>query len=888
MKRTNIIQAAKKTTVAALTALMLFSGVPTRAIAEAVDEATWALSQQQTQDAADVEQPADEQSFQRAIVFDGNGATDGWMDPLAVSDDADTPLSFNAYVRNGYEFTGWSTTPSGKDEGATPAYAIDATATVRGLVASFDKNQDGRIGDEERADLTALASNGTVTLYAQWAQKDNPSEAAPVMSQSDAVALQQDATLVDAPKLAENEVAELDAAAPEAARSVAGVTSAAANDPDGSVEDAVAGAPTNADGTSIDSMSVSWITEDTKGYEDNDPKKLTLVPSANEKFDVRMRVSFQLSGQNDYEPGTIRLTIPKTLIKTRDGKTMGTFTLSVPEAPSDRAAFAYYEQDDSYVLVNMTKLAASTSALFEFSQRDVVPSQVMGNPKKTVEGISPATFASALEVTTPKGATLARNDSMTATVETSKQLIEDSGILMANGLKLYKSWQDSWPTNLKPDNSSQYVYIDWFADNDAKGNQAYVSAVKFEMLKSYPEGSLLLGIINADGTVAKAPADATSISADWSVSPQYGDMLTMHAYVAVPRDKADDGNAHTFKAAVEFSLKEVDVLGTDDERVTTSKLNGTLDVPESAKPKENKSAYSSFSITKGSYEYSGALDKLLAGKDVSVTYDIWSYQNGGYKLFLGSPSEDGTYSPDQIKDDATMHTVITDDGVSWGNLSGAISSDDYELQSIIFDAAEAYGMYKLTQDEMASVRPGSRPEYLARDSWAYYYLDRSFVPDQIVEAKRADGSWIGVATVSYKTKAPVITLASWLDDVSIGGTKSDTLSFAADSGYTGFRITSDAKIKATDPNGNPVILDKGQQVLLGALETNVTPAIRIKANSATTAQRVQEAINESAYPILNVENVARGETSCNGNVEWGGFWTSERATAGRLAGLRDF
>lgn len=873
MKRTNIIQAAKKTTVAALTALMLFSGVPTRAIAEVVDEATWALSQQQTQDAADVEQPADEQSSQRAIVFDGNGATDGWMDPLAVSDDADTLLSFNAYVRNGYEFTGWSTTPSGKDEGATPAYAIDATATVRGLVASFDKNQDGQIGDEERADLTALASNGTVTLYAQWAQKDNPSEAAPVMSQSDAVALQQDATLVDAPKLAENEVAELDAAAPEAARSVAGVTSAAASDPDGSVEDAVAGAPTNADGTSIDSMSVSWITKDTEGHEDNGPKKLTLAPYTNEKFDVRMRVSFQLSGQNDYEPGTIRLTIPKTLIKTRDGKTMGTFTLSVPEAPSDRAAFAYYEQDDSYVLVNMVKLAASTSALFEFSQRDVVPSQVMGNPKKTVEGISPATFASALEVTTPKGTTLARNDSMTATVETSKQLIEDSGILLANGSKLYKSWQDSWPANLKPDNSSQYVYIDWFADNDAKGNQAYVSAVKFEMLKSYPEGSLLLGIINADGTVAKAPADATSISADWSVSPQYGDMLTMHAYVAVPRDKADDGNAHTFKAAVEFSLKEVDVLGTDDERVTTSKLNGTLDVPESAKPKENKSAYSSFSITKGSYEYSGALDKLLAGKDVSVTYDIWSYQNGGYKLFLGSPSEDGTYSPDQIKDDATMHTVITDDGVSWGNLSGAISSDDYELQSIRFGAAEAYGMYKLTQDEMASVRPGSRPEYLARDSWAYYSLDRSFVPDQIVEAKCADGSWIRVATVSYKTKSPVVTLAAGVNGVSVGGAKPDTLTFAADSDYTGFRITSDAGVKVTDVNGDPVLLEKGQRVLLGALETNVVPTIRIKANSAKTVQRVQEAMKESAYPILNVENVARGETSCNGNVE--------RETSGR-------
>ena len=85
--------------------------------------------------------------------------------------------------------------------------------------------------------------------------------------------------------------------------------------------------------------------------------------------------------------------------------------------------------------------------------------------------------------------------------------------------------------------------------------------------------------------------------------------------------------------------------------------------------------------------------------------------------------------------------------------------------------------------------------------------------------------------------------------MSVGGAKSDTLTFAADSDYTGFRITSDARVKVTDVNGDPVLLEKGQRVLLGALETNVAPTIRIKANSAKTVQRVQEAMKESAYPI---------------------------------------
>lgn len=859
MKRTNIIQAAKKTTVAALTALMLFSGVPTRAIAEVVDEAIWTLSQQQTRDAADVEQPADEQSSPRAVVFDGNGATDGWMDPLAVGDDADTPLSANAYVRNGYEFTGWSTTPSGKDEGATPAYAIDATATVRGLVASFDKNQDGQIGDEERADLTALASNGTVTLYAQWAQKDNPSEVVPVMSQGDAVALQQDATLVDAPMLADNEVAELDAAAPEAARSVAGVTSAAANDPDGSVEDAVAGAPTSADGTSIDSMSVSWITEDTEGHEDNDPKKLTLAPYTNEKFDVRMRVSFQLSGQNDYEPGTIRLTIPKTLIKTRDGKTMGTFTLSVPEAPSDRAAFAYYEQDDSYVLVNMVKLAASTSALFEFSQRNLVPNQVMGNPKKTVEGISPATFASALEVTTPKGTTLARNDSMTATVETAERLYE-YGRLAASPSVLHDSWKDSWPEQLKPNDPEQYVYIDWYGYNDTWGNQSFVSASEFTMTTGYPKGSVLLGMIDTNGAIVKAVDGSPSVSSDWSQQPNYQDTLTAHAYVAIPKDKVDRTKDQTFKATMRFSLKDC-----DNEQLSTHEREGVFTLNKEIEPITQPFPQTAFGLKKRGINNKNALDDLLLGKDVTATYSIECNQAGGYLLRHDTDLPATPFSPDQIANNATIHTVITDDAVSTGGLSGAFSSNDYELDHLTFKDARAFAMYQLAEDGYGSIVPGQGEQYLTKGSWVIKSLGDSFTPKLTVEAKDGTGAWVKVATVSYQEGKASVTPVDGVEGLSCDP---EMLKFAPGTCYTGFRITADVPVKPVNDQGNPVLDADGKQVLVGALRTNVMPTIRLKASSEKIADYIRGQFDQVSEPSMNVDNTVRVATECDGHTIW--------------------
>ncbi len=75
------------------------------------------------------------------IKFNGNNATSGSMDPLKMKYDTPEYLSANKFVRTGYEFRGWSTSPTA----TTPTYGPGAQ--VKNLTTT-----DG----------------ATVTLYAVW------------------------------------------------------------------------------------------------------------------------------------------------------------------------------------------------------------------------------------------------------------------------------------------------------------------------------------------------------------------------------------------------------------------------------------------------------------------------------------------------------------------------------------------------------------------------------------------------------------------------------------------------------------------------------------------------------------------------------------------------
>ncbi|MCI6262305.1 MAG: BspA family leucine-rich repeat surface protein [Olsenella sp.] len=115
------------------------------------------------------------------VHFDGNGATSGTMDDEVMPQDSDTALTANAFERDGYKFTGWSTTKDNQSIKDDPATAADESflATFLGDQVHFLKNvasydSDGN-GTAESFDMNYAtkadpdsAANSTITLYAQW------------------------------------------------------------------------------------------------------------------------------------------------------------------------------------------------------------------------------------------------------------------------------------------------------------------------------------------------------------------------------------------------------------------------------------------------------------------------------------------------------------------------------------------------------------------------------------------------------------------------------------------------------------------------------------------------------------------------------------------------
>lgn len=115
------------------------------------------------------------------VHFDGNGATSGTMDDEVMPQDTDTALTANAFARDGYKFTGWSTTKDNQSSKDDPATAADESflATFLGdqvhflkNVASYDSDGDGAAESFDMNYAAAAdpknAANSTITLYAQW------------------------------------------------------------------------------------------------------------------------------------------------------------------------------------------------------------------------------------------------------------------------------------------------------------------------------------------------------------------------------------------------------------------------------------------------------------------------------------------------------------------------------------------------------------------------------------------------------------------------------------------------------------------------------------------------------------------------------------------------
>ena len=588
--------------------------------------------------------------------------------------------------------------------------------------------------------------------------------------------------------------------------------------------------PEELDGTKVEQISVEWITPDT--VEDGNDSRLSLAPSNDDPFDVRMRLNLALSGEHDYEAGDIQVTIPKSIFETRDGKMTGKLSLSVPEAPDSRATFNYTDMGDYYLLTNTRKLAAATSALFEFSLENIVPHTIVDGVKGDNEPgydnvYTSAPFEGTVQVTTHLGNTIAKSSNkIDCAIDTSEKVTSAN----KSSSSLSEEWPDSWPASLKPENDQDYIYVDWYTSATVSGNQPFDLKIEEDAHTNVSQGTVLLGykdstpgvLYKGNGSVS---LEQTLLTGEYRGS---GSSLGGHVYVAYPKSNFQINNTYKLDNTVKYTLTSADdgtvTAATASAQVVYAPLpfqkpKGRYNVSKSGSGKATK-------YTDGSREgvYGYALNQLRDGQDVDLSYSIES------KSFTmpdtvdpaGDPEDPATYNQKAVNlklvDDETHFNFATED----------LAAADFEFKSVQVGKPSMLVYKKFSQTGSGYTGESLYPGTIPAGAYAYTFdNDAANIPVLYVYGKTESGDWIRYASLDWTNGS---LNASAENGATVSGS---TVAFPA--------ATVDYKIELST---------KRDGIFLSA-----NPTMTLKATDAVKRQ-VEELYANGDQPTTKVSNKA--------------------------------
>lgn len=779
MKHVKIAECARRALVALLMVSMLFSSMPTGAIASALPLPA----------AADAEGALGDDSSQgewntsvEPLALD---AEDGEGDEVAKDDVIDD----NAAAEAGEADKSAADAPSG--EAADDPAAPDAGTTDDAAGTA----QDTAVDPDEVIDGSKL----------------------------------EDAELVEAPELTAEERAELlPGLNDDGTYAIDSDAALPVNEGEGEKDDAQAAAhgsgdratePSEADGTKIERVSVEWITGNAG------QGKLTVAPSTDDPQDVRMRMNVAFSGQHDYDPGTMRLTVPKSIFTYRDGSIAGSMTTSVPEAPDTRALFSYVELDDSYVLTNTRKLSAATSAMFEFTIHDIVPHQMVGNPSAYTSD----PFWAKANVTTAQGTVLGlKSNEIKASFDTSEKIVKaESSVSL-----LTEAWDSEWPSELKPSNAGSYVYCDFYSWATVQGNQEFKIEVAHAATVA-GSGATVLGLRDQDGKVYNGGGPHVLRSSGYTANDTRD--FYVHAYVAVPKSRVPDNGKYAFKDTATYKVTSVD----DKQQTTASGSSEQVYAPLSfVNPGGHFNVFKSGSIAhredENTYQWGDAdplaLNDLRDGREILSTWQVETLSfNAPWTAPNGKPTEVNQMEQRKVK------TVTDDTSVQFNNNGRELTSADFEFASIKIPEPEVYRYEKFTENTYGWSE-NSKDGYvvwqkIAAGTFGYKPVtDKAKIPDVEVWGQVDGGSWQHLATVNWTSGAPRLTHAA--SGVSLSDT---TVVF-----NKGMNITDVRTVINTERSG---------------IIYYTYPTVRLKP-TANIKQQVEQLFKNSTSPSTSIRNKA--------------------------------
>jgi len=547
-------------------------------------------------------------------------------------------------------------------------------------------------------------------------------------------------------------------------------------------------------GTKIEKLETLWLLDnDTTSSDDQ-----TLVWEDDYDKYVKTITNYSLSGDFDYEPGTIQITIPKYIFEDRYGNKTGRMTLGVPEAPSRKNDFAYVETEDSYILINTKKLPAATQGFFTATVRDLKPHMI----KDKVTEYETTPFNSTINVVTREGEVInKKSEDLIAEVDTREVLTET----VKRGQELFESYPNNWPKELKPENDEDYIYAAWSTWTVNKGSQTF--KIDFEdnaKTNEVNKNAEILGVRrNSDMEIfTNDNKDNIKVNNFYPTEGfgyvEDGNNFRATVYTAYPKSDFynDDGTPKKDKYIIENNVKYT-LTSEDDKEVTVKDDTAELEYLPKAFPvpdnkfKIFKEGARNTNRRKGSKhigEYEFDVNTLLRKEEVEIDYNIEKSISAkaltkGKNLKPFGPRAFGKES---------YTTSLTDEEIYFNgdeNTHGSkLNSDDYEFTKLTINKPTFYE-YKRENNEWYGYRTvpnntNTDPTKIYKNEWAFISIDR---PKSEFKATLYDNNKTALANIIY-TKDGDYTITAINDNVTVNG---NTITLPENT--TGYKIVTNTK-----------------------------------------------------------------------------------------------
>ena len=540
------------------------------------------------------------------------------------------------------------------------------------------------------------------------------------------------------------------------------------------------------DGTWIGNIYAKWVTEDT--IDNGDASLLYIKPGSNADQTVKLQIGYELSGEFNYGPGDVTITVPASMFEKRGGGEIGTMVIPYPAYPSTKDDFNWIKKNGNIILTNTRTLNSATEGFIEFAFAKLTPSQLIdmaiSNP-----------FSVHVEVTTNKGNTIGvRSKEIRAQFDTEAEVKKVTKQVYGKPEVVSKS---VIPANQRVDGEDYYVRVIWYITVLNKANTVYTLDYT-DVIPDEFDG-FIIGATSEDGLTL----DKTNVY----TGAQTDKIMTYTVQTAYPYSQFKPDTDYEFHNSIKFKNTEVDpeVLDEngnviDEQKFTEASANAKV-VWNYTDPKhlEPDGHYMIFKNGNDDTENGNMTHKILNNVEKNVVdLHMWDrrlegwygkYPSGVNEMqdIYEDEGEDGfirlSYTLDSVgyvmpwefNDDSyevdgnkapwnianytrPVKMTTTDYGLRINRKGEALKvHDDYEYLSVEFP--EQPYVYRGVPNKINE--DGSWYAQNYRDGTFLYYRDyeRENWPDIDLELL-INGEWVKYATASWKSEGLVITLSS--------------------------------------------------------------------------------------------------------------------------------